>query len=442
MWNNLLYMENNFVYLALGTNLGDRNKNLELAVEKLNSNGIIFVDSSPIYKTPALLLKGSPDDWNKYFLNCVIKVNTKLSPIELLIVCKKIELEMGRDFSKKWAPRPIDIDILFYKNEKINFSKDYLLNYIDSDLTSKYNIQNLIVPHEAFNKRYFLNDELSFICPNSLGKNSYYGGEHQPIFMGILNITPDSFSDGGKFNNFDSFKQMFESWEKEFVSVIDIGAESTNPKAKTIEYEEELKRLSFVFEYLKNRKFSYFKPKLSIDTYHYETAKKAVKYGFDIINDVSGLADEKMLNLLKENENVKYVLTHSLSIPPSQSIVINNIGDIEAWLNEKLNLIEKNNIDKNRIIFDPGIGFGKTPIQNLKILQNIDKFQKYGLKILIGHSRKGFLKMFDNNIKTNDAETLAISLKIANKVDIIRVHTPIEHQNALLAERSLNNQYV
>ena len=434
-------MNSDFVYLALGSNLGNRKENLKLAVEKLELSAVKFVESSPIYSTPALLLKDSPDDWNKPFLNCIIKVKTELKPLELLIICKKIEFEIGRDFSKTWAPRPIDIDILFYKNQQINLSNEAIKQNVSSELIEKYHIKNLIVPHEAFNKRYFLNDELSFIYPEILKGFDYYNKEHQPIFMGILNITPDSFSDGGKFNNIDNFKNTFELWENENVGIIDIGAESTNPKAKTIEYTEELDRLSFVFDYLKNKNFSYFRSMLSIDTYHYETAKETIKNGFDIINDVSGLKDERMLDLLKDS-NAKYILTHSITIPPSQDYVINDLSDIENWLEEKLELFEKNNISKNRIYFDAGIGFGKTPIQNLKILQNLDIFKKYGLKLLIGHSRKGFLKVFNENFKTPDVDTLAISLKIADKVDILRVHTPIEHQNALLVERSLNNQYI
>lgn len=435
-------MNNNFIYLALGSNFGNKKQNLELAIKKLEENKIFFVECSPIYRTPALLLKNSPDEWNIPYLNCIIKVDTNISPLDLLLTCKKIELELGRDFSKKWSPRPIDIDILFYKDQVINISKTEIIELVGIDLVNKYYINDLNVPHKAFNERYFLNDELSFIYPESIKDIYYYTEEHQPIFMGILNITPNSFSDGGKFNNFDNFKNEFEKWENEFVPIIDIGAEATNPNASNITFEEELNRLKNVFEYTKNKNFSYIKPILSIDTYHYETAKVAIENGFTIINDVNALKDIRMLELIQNNKNVKYVLTHSLSVPPSKDLVINDINDINKWLEEKINFMEKNNIDKNRIIFDPGIGFGKTPIQNLRILQNIEKFQKYGLKILLGFSRKRFLKMFNFDTETSDVETIAISLKIANKVDILRVHTPIEHQNALLAYRNLNNQYI
>lgn len=427
-------MNKDFIYLALGTNFGDRRNNLETAVRKLEENGVKFVESSPIYRTPALLLKGSPSDWNRPFLNCMIRVDTELSPENLLKVCKKIELEMGRDFCQRWAPRTIDIDIIFYK--------DLAFNIPNSNFENDDNIENLIIPHVATFDRYFLRDELSFVYPESLNGKNYYGGQHQPVFMGILNITPNSFSDGGIYNDEEKFRNTFELWEKELVSIIDIGAESTRPGADSLTSEEELKRLNPIFEYLKNRKFSYFKPKLSIDTYHYDTAKKGVENGFDIINDVNGLRDERMLDLIKENKNSKYVLMHSLSVPPRKDLIINDMNDIKIWLENKIELLEKKNININQIIFDVGFGFGKNASQTLNIMQNIEDFQKYGIKILVGHSRKGFMKIFNNEVKTLDSETLAISLKLSNQVDILRVHTPIEHQNALLAYRSMDNQFV
>lgn len=425
-------MSGNFVYLALGSNLGDRRRNLEISIQKLEENGVKFVETSPIYRTPALLLKGSPNEWNLPFLNCIIKVATDLSPENLLILCKKIEKEMGRDLSLKWAPRVIDIDILTYKDMEINTSIN----------GGEYLLKGLTIPHKAIFDRYFLRDELSFIAPEYLGGINYYGGEHQPVFMGIINITPDSFSDGGIHNNINNFRKTFELWKRELVSIIDIGAESTRPNATPLEAKDELERLEPIFEYLKNRERSYFEPLLSIDTYHYETAKQAILNGFNTINDVNALKDERMIELLQNDRKLKYVLTHSLSVPPKKDLVINNIDEIKNWLEEKLNLLERKNISKEQIIFDVGIGFGKTPSQLLQIMQNIQNFQRYGVKILIGHSRKSFMKIFNNDIETPDFETLAISLKLANKVDILRVHTPIEHQNALLAYQSLNNQFV
>ena len=119
------------------------------------------------------------------------------------------------------------------------------------------------------------------------------------------------------------------------------------------------------------------------------------------------------------------------------------VNFLKNFVEEKLNLFEKNNIKKEQIIFDIGIGFGKTPSQVFQLLQNLEEYHKFGIKLLVGHSRKSFLKMLQNNNVNNfDVETMALSLGIADKVDILRVHKPIENQNALLTFRHLNNQII
>jgi 2-amino-4-hydroxy-6-hydroxymethyldihydropteridine diphosphokinase/dihydropteroate synthase len=406
-------MDKDSVYLALGSNMGQRKENFETAIKKLEENGVRFIAASPIYQTAAFLLPNLPLDWNRPYLDCVIRVSTDHSPQDLLMVAKKIEKEMGRDFSYVCEPRPIDIDILLYKDQQIN-------------------TENLTIPHKAIG-RYFDQDALSF-----LGRANIYSPEHQPVFMGILNVTPDSFSDGGIYNQIQNFEKTFNHFVEENVAMIDIGGESTNPKTTLITAEEEQSRLLPVFDFLRTRKYSYFRPKLSIDTYHYETACLAVENGFDIINDVSGLKDERMLELLLKNPHIGYILTHSMSLPPKANAVIKNVDDIEKFFEEKLELLAHRSISTSRIILDVGIGFGKTPYQTIELLNRIHKFQKYGAKILVGHSRKSFMKAFENTTPTLDANTLAISLKIAHKVDIFRVHTPIEHQNVLLAFRTFS----
>lgn len=415
-----------FVYLAIGTNLGDKKQNILTALKKLQEHDIKIIKISPLYETPALMLTNSPSDWNIPYYDCVIKVDTNIEPLQLLDICKIIEKEMGRDFSARWSPRPIDIDIVFYKNQHINTDR-------------------LIIPHKELNNRNFVLDPLSFIYPEKI--KNYYTYQHQPLFMGILNITPDSFSDGGKYNNENNFVDTFENWVENNVSIIDIGAESTRPDATLLTAEEELERLQFVFKYIKNKKFDLIKPLLSIDTYHPETAEQAILNGFDIVNDISGLCDEKMINLAKNNPQTKFIFMHNLGIPSDKKIVIpddkNIIEEISKWLEDKINIFEKNNLKKEQLILDLGIGFGKTPSQNLQILQNIEHFHKYGFKILMGHSRKSFMKVFSNvSTAERDVETIAISMKIANKVDILRVHTPLEHKRALLAMDHINNQFV
>lgn len=415
------------VYLALGTNLGNKKENINKAIAKLESKDVKFIKSSPIYTTPALLLPKSPSEWNIPFLNCVIETETQLTPNELLKTCKEIETEMGRDFSKKWAPRPIDIDILFYSDEHIETPE-------------------LTIPHKEIENRSFVLDPLSWLAPDlkldsgrTILEASKSKKTHQPVFMGILNITPDSFSDGRKYQDFITFKETFDSWCDNNVGIIDIGAESTRPGAIRLTVEEELERLEKIFKYIKEKDFGYTKPLLSIDTYKPEVAKKAIENGFDIVNDVNGLNDPKMLELAKNTKDTRFVIMHSLTVPADKKVImsekLNPVKELHKWLENKTEVLIKNNISLDRIIFDPGIGFGKNAHQSFEVMKNIEEFQRYGMQILVGHSRKSFLNSITNNrFKDRDIETTAISMKLAEKgVDILRIHTPLEHQRALLS---------
>jgi 2-amino-4-hydroxy-6-hydroxymethyldihydropteridine diphosphokinase/dihydropteroate synthase len=415
-----------YVYIALGSNLGDRRQNLIQAIDRLVENGVQVVEISPLYVTSALLLKGSPDSWNIPFYNTVIKVDTNINPFELLKLCKKIEAEMGHSVTEKWAPRFIDLDIIHYKGEMINTNE-------------------LIIPHNGLKNRGFWHDCLSFIFPE-IAKVKY-GGEHQSLIMGILNITPDSFSDGGTYNNYDNFKETFDRWNEGNVHIIDIGAESTRHGAEQITFKEERERLNFVFDYIKQYKNNknYFSSLLSLDSYHAETATLAVENGFDLINDVSGLENRMMIELAQGNEKIKFVFMHSLTVPANKNVVIPDnvdvISEVSNWLEKKLEKFDKFGIKREQLIFDFGLGFGKTSSQSLKLLQNIKDFYKFKIKILVGHSRKSFMNIFT---KENDRniETLAISSGIYNEVDILRVHTPLEHQRMILASEHLNNQFI
>ncbi|MDR2078026.1 MAG: dihydropteroate synthase [Rickettsiales bacterium] len=418
-------MNDDYVYLALGSNLGDRRANISSAVSKLSGQGVIILDGSPLYVNPALMPSDSPEDWNRPFFNCVVKVDTALQPEELLNVCKRVELELGRKYDKRWAPRTIDIDILFYRNQT-------------------FNSERLTIPHKDIYNRSFVLDPLSFLQPEKV-VGRYYGQTHQPLAMGIINITPDSFSDGGLYSTMDAFRGLFSDWLEKNVQIIDIGAESTNPGVEPLDEEEEIRRLTPIFEYTRGINFGYPRPLLSIDTYHPRTAELAIFNGFDIINDVSGIENKRMLDLVKNNSAVKFVFMHNLGVPARKDNVVygNIIEELDRWLASKLNSFDRAGIDRGQLIFDPGIGFGKTPRQDLEILQNLNYFHKFGVKILVGHSRKSFMGIFSGNSpKLRDFETLAMSMKLAKDVDILRVHSPIEHMQALLAQGHLNCQFV
>ncbi len=254
--------------------------------------------------------------------------------------------------------------------------------------------------------------------------------------VGILNITPDSFSDGGKFNSLESAINQTRKLLEDGADMIDIGAESTRPGAIKIGDKEEWSRLEKILPeiILEVKKFNEENNKsvtTAIDSYHFETLKKSYEIGVDIINDVSGLIDEKIIDFVAKN-NVTTVLMHSLSVPADPKIIINphlNVNEeIFNWAKNKILELEKKGVKKSQLIFDPGIGFSKNADQSIKILKNIELYKDLGVPTYVGHSKKSLLDNLD--IKGDRAEkTLEISKFLIEKhVDFIRVHDVLDHK--------------
>jgi dihydropteroate synthase len=253
--------------------------------------------------------------------------------------------------------------------------------------------------------------------------------------VGILNVTPDSFSDGGKFNSLDSAILQLKKMLEEGADVIDIGAESTRPEGLPITAEEEWRRLeeilpAVLFEIKNfNKKFGK-KIQTSIDSYHFETVKKSHELGVEIINDVSGLVDEKIVELIAER-NIVTILMHNLAIPTNSDLIINphlNVTEeILNWAQKKIFALEKKGVKKSQLIFDVGIGFGKNAQQAIRVLKNIDAFRILGLPLYVGHSKKSFLDALE--IPGDRAEkTLKISKFLMEKnVEFLRVHDVLAH---------------
>jgi len=242
--------------------------------------------------------------------------------------------------------------------------------------------------------------------------------------VGILNITPDSFSDGGSFFNTESAIKKIQSLENEGAEVIDIGAESTRPYASELSPDEEWNRLSPILEKISHIKI---KAEISIDTRHPETAERAISAGVHWINDVSGFENPEMINVVK-NSNVKIVFMHNLGIPANKQKTIpdkdNPVKTVCSWAETKIKLFENSGISKERLIFDPGIGFGKNAEQSLQLIKSASDFKKIGTKIMFGHSRKSFIALFsDKQASERDIETFAISCHLYQcGIDYLRVH--------------------
>lgn len=245
-------------------------------------------------------------------------------------------------------------------------------------------------------------------------------------YFGIINITPDSFSDGGvNLNAPDAIKSIIHFAENG-VNIIDIGAKSTRPNAQNISDEQQWARLKQILEKISDIKHKY-NLKISLDCYDKSVIKKALDYNIDIINDVSGLSNESIIPLIKKN-NLEYVLMHSLSVPADKNIVIpeenNAVQQLLNFAANKIKILTENGVAKEKIIFDIGIGFGKTPKQNISLIQNISAFDILGCKIMVGHSRKSFLNNYlgDINLREKDIATKVISMLLIGKVDYLRVH--------------------
>jgi dihydropteroate synthase len=247
------------------------------------------------------------------------------------------------------------------------------------------------------------------------------------LVMGILNVTPDSFSDGGRFfaedSAEDSIASQVETMVKAGVDIIDVGGESTRPFAEPVSIAEELDRVLPAILLIRKR---YTVP-ISIDTTKAEVARKALAEGADIINDISALRfDQDMISLVRETE-VPVIIMHMQGTPSDMQMdphYDDVVSEIKEFFEERLAWAEQKGVSRQRFIVDPGIGFGKTVSHNLTILKQLGDFIQLGCPVLIGHSRKSFIgKLLGTEVHERDVATAAISALCVQKgVSILRVH--------------------
>lgn len=262
-----------------------------------------------------------------------------------------------------------------------------------------------------------------------------------PIIMGILNATPDSFSDGGRYNVVSSALDRISIMLNEGASIIDIGGESTRPNAEPVSEEEELDR---VIPILKKAITTFQKGTFSIDTTKYEVAKQALQLGVQIINDVSGLEKEPRLAELCARHNATYVLMHSKGNPKTMQenpVYENIVEEVREFFEKKIKILKDAGVEK--IILDPGVGFGKKLEHNLSLIAHLDKFKKFGFPILIGASRKSMVGQILDGRPAEDrlAGTLAVhyhSLMLG--ANILRVHDVKEASDSIRIFKAIQSQ--
>jgi dihydropteroate synthase len=248
--------------------------------------------------------------------------------------------------------------------------------------------------------------------------------------MGILNVTPDSFSDGGKFQNVDQAVRYAMKMVEDGADIIDVGGESTRPGSEPVPLDEELRRVIPVIE----RLVKLTNIPISVDTYKSEVAERALNSGAVIVNDISGLQFDKSMSKTVAQLKASIILMHIKGTPRTMQIAPeykNLIEDVCSYLETSIRIAKENKIEQ--IIVDPGIGFGKTLQHNLEILRRLNEFKRFGFPILIGPSRKSFIgKILDLPVDQRLEGTIAaVVVGVMNGANIVRVHDVREVKRAV-----------
>ncbi|CAH9131038.1 unnamed protein product [Cuscuta epithymum] len=445
------------VVIALGSNMGDRLHNFDEALDRMRKSGIKITRHGCLYETPPAYVTNQPQ-----FLNSAIRALTKLKPFELLQVLKKIEKDIGRTDGIRYGPRPIDLDILFYGKFKIHS-------------------ESLVIPHERIWERPFVvgplidllgsdieNDTVACwhsFCDLGLfelwekldGKDDMkrvlpvgdrlWDWSSKTSVMGILNLTPDSFSDGGKYFSVDSAVTQARAMLVEGADILDLGAQSTRPMASKISPEEELGRLMPVVEAVKKMPETEGKL-ISVDTFYSQVALEAISNGVHIVNDISGGRMDSNMHSVVAGLRVPYIALHMRGCPSTMQNAENLQYDdvckeVGHELYERVRDAELAGIPAWRVIVDPGIGFSKNTKQNLDLLAGFGSVRtemgKRSLAashspLLAGPSRKRFLgEVCDRQVafERDSATVAAVSAAVLNGANIVRVHNVRDNLDAV-----------
>jgi 2-amino-4-hydroxy-6-hydroxymethyldihydropteridine diphosphokinase/dihydropteroate synthase len=384
-------MSKTLVVVGLGSNLNCL-KNLRSALWHLKSIANFNVlKVSAIYESDAQVLPNAPQEWSKKYLNAAVLVEAAhFEPLHFLNELKMIEKKIGRVQSERWAPREIDLDIL----------------YVDQ---FKFQSEQLTIPHKNIQERPFALLPALEVFPvmkieKPIWANEWFSVE-RPFrtqrskdffwteFVGILNLTTDSFSDGGQYLNEEQFKNQVLKLVRDGAEILDLGAESTRPGATEVSDSLQLERLNLALGWLNDMKLNV---RVSLDCRKPNVLKKLIdRHRIDFINDVTGFNEPSMLQILKDT-TAKTIVMHSLTIPPDQKNTLikveNPCDQLNQWWKQKINIFHNSNISMERLIFDPGIGFGKTAEQNFYILNHLEQFKDIAVPTYLAFSRKSFFK--------------------------------------------------
>ena len=323
------------------------------------------------------------------------------------------------------------------KSLPLNGNKEISFDQIE--IISRKSKKKILI-NKLYKLPRFLKKKISLDLKNiTLKKKNFAKLNFQniPNIMGVLNITPDSFSDGGKFNTRNrGVKHAYEMLEFG-ANIIDIGGESTRPGAKAVSEKLEWIRIGKILKSVCK------KIPVSLDTRKSEIMKKGINLGVKIINDISGLKyDHKTKNILKKYK-IPFVIHHSQGTPENMQIhpyYKNELLDIYDFFEKKINFLRSMGIKHNNIIIDPGIGFGKNLKHNMNLIRNISVFHSLGFPVLVGNSRKRFIKDLSgkNDTRNRIGGTVASSIYLMMQgVQILRIHDVNELQQGIKVFKEL-----
>ena len=490
-------------YIAVGSNLGDRYQNIAHALSLLAATGSIrIIRTSHLRTTTPMYVTDQPP-----FLNGAIEISTTLSPWELIRALKDVERKLGRDVSPtsnavRFGPRTIDLDILLYDT----LIMKEVITTVDDDNDGSSTTMELEIPHPRISEREFVlspmcdlegsissssssknenaithpvyNKTMSCMLKSLLHNNNNEQSSNsndkedqairvlplprgrmilfnETIIMGILNITPDSFSDGGKYiHSVDTAASQAIQMVIDGAGIIDVGGESTRPGAEDITSDEELRRVIPVIKRIRELKCDV---PISVDTRRAIVAKAAIEAGADIVNDVSGgTYDTDMLSTVAAL-GVPIILMHMRGNPKTMQSHVNydDVGGVVEGVVKELLCrsvdAEAAGIPRWLQIIDPGIGFAKDLQGNLSLIRNINTLRRScdNLPILFGPSRKGFIGKITGvtNPEDRDYGTIAACLASiqygddnnCNACNILRVHNVKAVKQATMVYDAIRN---
>ena len=461
------------VFIALGSNIGDRAAYLHAALDAMSSYSTVL-ETSHLYETDPMLVTDQP-----LFLNAVCKVFTRLTPSELLQAVKQTEDSLGRTKSIRYGPRVIDLDILFFDDAVIDTpdltvphlripERDFVLApLLDLDRDLRHPRLDLSV-QELWQK-------LNMPIPprvTPIGERMWHWRQGARV-MGVLNLTPDSFSGDGLADAPDPVAVALAQ-ARQFVAagadVLDIGGYSTRPGHTDLPAKEEISRVAPVISALRDA----VDVPLSIDTFRVEVAEAALDAGATWLNDVSGLrppnqekeagvGEEENLSqsslltphslhgmgALAARRRVPLVLMHNpaplRTVRPVADAQSNQsstpsktsndvVADVSRELSAALELARRDGVPRWHRIIDPGIGFGKTPAQHAALIARLDELQALGYPLIFGCSRKGFLGKMAGGTAVDDrlpATIAANTMAVERGAQIVRVHDVRENVQAI-----------